>query len=197
MSIFDLFKRKTGSPASLPLEVQLSELAGAGIRLRPEFGVETLLESFPREEYEGNPYNLLMFRLGGTLERQPWTPLSDDIWHFDTECIEGPGSYVRIAERVSAITMGSLTLREVRDEVDDRSRIARLSFTFDSERHHWELAVREDWVDGSIFDRFEQLLAKRGNKRFFFYEDGQEVLVLCRSAEELAKIQQVTRMKFR
>jgi hypothetical protein len=197
MSIFDRFKRKTGPPHSVPLEAQLSELARAGIRLRAEFGIETLLESFPREEYEGNPYHLLMFRLGGTLEREPWTPLSDDIWHFDTECIDGPGSYVWIADRVSAITMGSLPLRAVRAEVDEGTSIARLSFTFDSERHHWELAVREDWVDGTIFDRFEQLLAKRGNKRFFFYEDGQAVLVLCRSAEEIDKIRQVTRMKFR
>ena len=96
MGLMDLFRRST----TVTLEEQLAHLSRVGIHLKTEFNVETLLESWDRAQYEKTPYQLTLSRLGGELEREPWTPLSDHVWDFDTECIEDHGDYIRIAERI-------------------------------------------------------------------------------------------------
>jgi hypothetical protein len=190
----DIFRRKL----SVSLEEQLENLSCAGIHLKPEFNVETLLESWNREEYEKSPYELLLYRLGGELEREPWTPLSDNAWHFDTECIEDNGDYIRIAERLRNLAEGALPLADVKDEIDVENGIARLSFTVDGKFHHWDLEVQDDWVDTTIFERFQQLLSGISDKRLAYHDTGgQDVLFVCRAPESLDQLSKITRMDFR
>jgi hypothetical protein len=73
------FLRTILGPNRISLEEQLSMLASCGIHMKPEFTVDTLLESFPRDKYETSHYIGLLIRLGGELEREPWTPLSNNL----------------------------------------------------------------------------------------------------------------------
>ena len=80
------------------LEQQLEDLAECGIRLKPQYTIDTLLQGFARERYEERPYIGAIIRMGS--ESETGEPLSDSLFHLDTECIEEPGDYARIAERM-------------------------------------------------------------------------------------------------
>src|ERR1700753_3958789 len=73
------------------LEQQLQDLVQAGVRGLPEATPEGLLGEWSQKQFEESPYLLALVALGGD---DP--PLSENIWHFDTECIEDHGAYVRI-----------------------------------------------------------------------------------------------------
>lgn len=95
--MFGFLKRK------ITLEEQLKNLSQAGITLRQGITEDILLESFSRETYEKGSYRILLIRMGGEREREPFDRISDNVWLFDTECIEDNGSYVIIAERFRVI----------------------------------------------------------------------------------------------
>src|ERR1051326_1652965 len=106
---------RKGKPS---LEEQLKVLTGGGIRLLSSITINHLLSSFDRESYESEPYSLLLTVMGSEAEGAPFTYLSDNIWHFDTECIEGHGAYIAIAQRMSDLAGGALPLVDINDYVD-------------------------------------------------------------------------------
>jgi hypothetical protein len=192
------FLRSLLAPNRIPLEEQLETLASCGIHLKPEFSVETLLESFPREKYETSPYAGLVIRMGGELERKPWTSLSDNVWHLDTECIEGPGSYARIAERFRDLAQGELPIENIRDRVDLANGDAWLEFELNGETIHWGARVDKDWIDPEIISNFCELLtAQHRTRRYTFFDlKGQDCLIGCATEEELRKLRKVAGLKF-
>ena len=136
--------------SSGPLVEQLHALAECGIRLSPDVTPELLAKRFSPEGSEKDSSRLLCV-LGEEINVDPENDkrsgyFSDDIWHFDTECIEGDGSYAAIAERMSILAKGDLPLRNVEDDIDLEEGVAWLSFTLDGQRHKWPLKVDDDWV---------------------------------------------------
>jgi hypothetical protein len=185
-------------PARIPLEEQLATLAESGIRLRPEFSAETLLESFSREKYEASRYIGALIRIGGELEREPYTPLSDNIWHFDAECIEDRGDYARIAARMRDLAQGELPIENIRDQVDLENGDAWLEFELNGKTIHWGARVKDDWVDPEMLSNFCALLEQQGGARRFTYFDlkGQDGLIGCATEEELRMLRKETGLKF-
>ena len=118
--MFKLFKRGPSGPVSF--EKQLSTLANCGIKLAPGVAPEALLESFDREAFEAEPYRLLLVCMGGEAESESQAGETgypcDNIWHFDTECIEDHGAYAAIARRMKDLAQGELPLEEINDYVD-------------------------------------------------------------------------------
>src|SRR4029077_4464205 len=102
----------------MKIEEKLGALAQCGLKLRDQFGVNDLAESWGRDALDEPGWNLTLVCLGMTQEEPPWTPHCYKLWHFDTECIEGDGSYVRIAKRMAEMTQGSLPLSDIQDHVD-------------------------------------------------------------------------------
>ena len=96
--MFGIFKKPS---ESLTLEQKLATLAECGLHLAPPFTAQDLLESWPREHFEKPGFTMTLVGLGMTEERPPWRNHSINVWHFDTECIEDHGSYVRIARPAS------------------------------------------------------------------------------------------------
>jgi hypothetical protein len=192
------FLRSLLAPNRIPLEEQLNMLAQCGIQLKPEFSVETLLESFAREKYETSRYIGTLIRMGGELEREPFTPLSNNIWHFDAECIEDEGDYVRIAERMRDLAQGELPIENIRDRVDVENGDAWLEFDLRGETVHWGARVKEDWIDPDILSNFCALLQHQNGTRRFTYFDlkGQDSLIGCATEEELRKLRKATGLKF-
>jgi hypothetical protein len=176
------------------LDEQISVLARCGIAPKPGVSIEAL--GIPHQPI---PYELLLVVLGAHAETPPFSPHSDNIWHLDFECIEGPGSYVRVANRMETLAGGELELRNVEDFIDPHNGKASLSFTSDGENVSWPIKVKDDWLDGDVLSKFAQLLeAKQASKRFTYCSfEGQDCLIGCSTPEQLALLRKETGLKFK
>jgi hypothetical protein len=183
----------------ISLEQQLEVLSECGIRLLPGVEIEHFLLSWKREEYEKTPYKLALVKLGGEIEKAPWgRRLSNNIWHFDTECIEDKGDYAAIAERLTAMAGSDLPLTNIADHVDVQEESAWVEFDLDGQRIHWDAKVENDWIDATILSRFAELMAKRKAGRRFTYCDlkGQDCLIGCCSPQQLQMLRSKTGLNF-
>ncbi len=172
------------------LEEKLETLAKCGITLAPSFTTDDLLESWSRDEYENEGYELLLVALGSTKETEPFRNRCTNLWHFDTECIEDDGDYKRIAERMLELSDGVLRLQDIRDHVDVEGEQAWLSFEFNDRTIKIECKVQHDWVDESVFGRFVEILKEADPTRVFIYHDlgGQDCILGCVSRNNFEKL---------
>jgi hypothetical protein len=182
----------------LSLEEQLENLKECGIGLKPGFSVDTLLESFDRQKYEERPYVGAIIRMGGTLERVPLTPLSENLWHLDTECIEGPGDYALVAQRMRDLAQGELPIENIRDDVNIDNGDAWVAFDLKGETIEWHARVKQDWIDPEILTNFCALLRAQGGERRYTYLDlkGQDCVIGCANEEQMRKLRKMTGMNF-
>ncbi|HEY1602867.1 MAG TPA: hypothetical protein VGG64_24900 [Pirellulales bacterium] len=165
----------------MTIEEKLLALSECGLKLRGEFGVSHLIESWGREALDEPGYNLALVCLGMTQEEPPWTPHCDNLWHFDTECVEGDGSYVCIAKRMTEMAQGSLPLSDFQDHIDVEKGEAWLRFNCQGKSIHIDCEVQDDWVDASIFGHFVRLLSQCDPGKLFLYHDlgGQDCIIGC------------------
>ena len=204
--MWDFFRRK-GTPnvrkgaTNVPLEEQLRTLASCGISLATGLGPEALTISFDRTAFESDPYRLARLVMGGEAETEaqasPSGYLSDQIWHFDTECIEDHGAYATIATRLHTLAQGALPLEQIEDYVDVDEGQAWVGFRLEGRPYRWEAEVKDDWVDPTILSRFAALLAQRDQGRRFTYIDlgGQDCLIGCSTEEQRSALQRTTGLK--
>jgi hypothetical protein len=143
----------------------------------------------------------LLYELAGEADPDdsqfPDTVFSNNIWHFDTECIYDHGDYAVIARRMAALTQGALAISGIQDHVDVENGIAWLSFKLGDELIRWDLVVDDDWVDSQVFDRFAALLAHTGSPRRYtcFDLQGQDLLIGCATREEKEKLERETNLE--
>jgi hypothetical protein len=188
--MFEIFRKR--SREQFTLEQKLAILAECGLTLAPPFTAQDLLESWPRKEFEMPGFNLVLVGLGMTEEQPPWRNHCVNVWHFDTECIEDDGSYVRIAERMAELTQGALVLENVRDQVDIEAGIASLDFEHSGEPVHIVLKVNDDWVDPAVFSHFVRMLAMSDPSKVFLYHDtqGQDCVIACVARNQFAALRE-------
>lgn len=196
--MLNFFKRKR--PEIVRFDEQLRVLANCGINLSANVAPDALFHSFSREDYEKDPYRLLLCVMGGEAEHESQAGEtgypSDSIWHFDTECIEGPGSYAAIARRLAVLAHPALPLEDLDDYVDIDSDEAWLSFKLDGRTEKWTAAVNDDWVDPTILSRFAALLESRSNKHFTYIDlGGQDCLIGCATPTQKAVLMKATKLK--
>jgi hypothetical protein len=143
------FRRGPSGPVSF--EQQLSTLASCGIRLAAGLLPEALTISFERAAFEAEPYRLLMIAMGSEAETEEQAGEtgypSDNIWHFDTECIEDHDAYASIARRMSALAQGELPLEDISDYVDVEEGKAHVAFRIAGKEHHWDAKVEDDLLE--------------------------------------------------
>ncbi len=173
------------------IEEKLDALAQCGLKLSDQFGVTDLVESWGREALDESGWNMTLVCLGMTEEQPPWRPHCENLWHFDTECIEDDGSYVRIAKRLADMTLGSLPLSEIQDHVDIDAGVAWLQFECEGTPVRIECCVQDDWVDTSVFGHFVDLLATCDPNKLYVYYDlgGQDCIIGCLTRAQYAKLQ--------
>lgn len=196
--MINFFKRKSSQTVSF--DEQLRVLADCGISLSENVAPEALLESYAREEYEKNPFQLLLSVMGGEAEVEsqagPTGYPSDSIWHFDTECIEDHGSYAAIAERLAVLAQPALPIEDVEDYVDVENQEAWLSFKLDGQTENWVATVNDDWIDETIFSRFAALLQSRSEKRFTYIDlGGQDCLIGCATPAQREALMKATKLE--
>ena len=186
------------STPALSLEDQRARLDKLGVRLRPGIGTEDLLVSWDRSEYEASPFVLLLTTMGGEVEKEPFPRISDDVWRFDTECIEDHGAYVAIAERIRNLAGGRLALSNLNDHVDVEAGVAWLAFNAGDQPYKWDLKVDDDWADPDVFVRFDQVLAEHApGLRLIYYDlGGQDCLILMGDSSRLERLRAGTGLDF-
>ncbi|MBI3837755.1 MAG: hypothetical protein HY288_07455 [Planctomycetia bacterium] len=178
------------------IEDKLRALAECGFKLKDQFGVSDVIKSWGRDALDEPGFNAALVCLGMTEENPPWAPHCDNLWHFDTECIEGDGSYIRIAERMAGMAGGSLPLSEFEDHFDIDGGEVWLRFKCGEKRVHIDCAVQDDWVDTTIFGTFVDLLAMCDPNKMFIYYDlgGQDCVIGCTTRDQVEKLKQLIPM---
>ena len=146
------------------------------------------------KEFEDQPYNLMYITFGQTIEKEPWTPITNKCWNFDLEAINGQGDYCKIMKNISRITNGELIFENLQDSIDIENSKAWVSFTCKGDYYKWDLKVDTDWADGSLFDKVQSLTNTYKTKgKFTFYNTGGQGFVLgYYTTEEFEKIKKVT-----
>jgi len=201
--LFSLFGRTEAQNNKMPLlnkrkptfEQQLETFKQLSFVLNP--GIHTSdINRWPggHKEFEDLPYNLMYQTLGQPIEREPWTPLTNKVWDFDLDAIEGPGAYIEILKNISRITHGDLYFKNIKDHVDIDEGKAWVSFACKGNNYKWNLKVDKTWADADLFGKVQELTDKYRTKgRFTFFNTGGQRFVLgyC-TPGELKKIRQAT-----
>ena len=177
---------------------QLEVLAICGVRPNRDVELADLLAGHSESEYERSPFRLLLCVLGGNSHREPYRPLSDDIWFLDVDCIAAPGDYVRVATRMATLAGGALPIRDVYDQIDLRQSSASLSFTLHGRPIRWHARIEEGWIDARIMSNFGELLEEQDTDERFTYLDlpGKECLIGHATPQGLATLRRETGLGF-
>ncbi len=195
MDMLRFFKSKK----KVSFNEQLTLLQTIGIKLNENISEELLLKEFSLQEYENDPYLLLMLAMGGEVEIDNiYFNGSNNIWYLDTECIEDTGDYVRIAERIKDLSNGHLEMTEINDVVDIENLEASLSFKLDGKEYHWSLKVDDDWLDITIIYKFNELLKLKSPDKSIsiFYLGGQDCLIGIFSKQQVKQLNTLKGIKF-
>jgi hypothetical protein len=193
---------KRSNPEKKVVKPSLSEglaaLEQCGIRKRDDISIEDILFSTGGTLDDPIDYVELLCVLGGDVERDDFRPISDDIWYFDTECICDDGDYVRIANRLLMLSKGALAITNLRDCIDIEGSVAWLEFDFGGKQIHFDFEVQDDWVDGSIFSRFVELLRNVESESRFTYADlgGQDCLIGFATEQQRNALTALTGLQF-
>jgi hypothetical protein len=175
----------------MTLEDQLAKLADLGLTLDDGITVDDLLYSFGREDYEGRPFDLILFVLGIEVEREPWgRSVCSRVWNFDTECIGATGDYVGILNRLCRVAGQPNSLTDVSDFVDIDADKAWLKYKVDGNERNWTIEVNDDWADTMTLNYVMDDIERDG-RRFYFKDNGQAMVLFYldeRTAMELNRL---------
>ncbi len=144
----------------------MAVLGSLGMSLSPGIGIDQLLITWSREQYENRPYDLLISMMGtmhpeGAEEVEEGTPIGQSVLWFDTECLYDHGDYVRILKRVREISCGHLLLEEIRDYYDYETGVVWIEFELDRNKHRIEPRFNGDWFDMNVLARLSELLQRK------------------------------------
>jgi hypothetical protein len=134
------------------------------------------------------------FILFYAIEEEPWTPLTNKVWHFDTEAIENSGDYVSIMKNLKRISGDQLNFENIKDDIDIENGKASISFDFQGEHFDWEMEVNDDWVDPGLFTKVSKLANKyiTNGSLTYFDTGGQDVVLGWATEQELKQLKKNT-----
>lgn len=197
-------KKEDSSPRNtgniVPLEIQIEKLKEIGFSLSNNLSIDFLLNEFDRSVYESDPFGCLLFTLGS--EHQDfdgvWKQNSNDIFTFDTECVEDNGSYISIMKKFSSLAQGAFDICNIKDSVDFNSKKAWVSFDFQGKNYKRDLRLDDDWFDTKLIDMINDLLRISGSKkRFYTYSPDQNLLVVFQDENGIKQLADLTTFEFK
>jgi len=190
-------KKAENKRPTMSVSEGLGPLASLGIRMRPNISTEDLLYSLGGTMDSPVDLTTLLCVLGSEVERRDFQRVSDDIWHFDAECIEDHGAYIDVVTRFVILAKGSLPLTDIRDYVEVEAGKAWVEFTLEGKKEHWDLEVSDDWVDSNLYSRLQDLVTPRGaGKRFFIVALGQDSLISFGDDQMRRALSRLTGLEF-
>ena len=208
--MFSLFKRQFSSKKGdsshrnteniVPLEIQIDKLKEIGYSLSNDLSIDFLLNEFDRSVYESDPYGCLLFTYGSEHQDSDgvWKQNSNDIFTFDTECVEDNGSYISIMEKFRSLAQGAFDICNINDFVDFNSNKAWVSFDFQGKNHMKDLRLDDDWFDTKLIYLINELLRNSGcKKRFYTYSPDQNLIVVFQDENGAKQIADLTTFEFK
>ena len=183
----------------VPLEIQLQHLSDLGISLNDCVCIDDILEQMDRNEIESAPYTGLLVALGSEVpvSENEWTPLSNNIWYFDTECIEDNGIYVQIMQRLMKMTQGKLKIINLKDYVDVEKEEAWIEFELEKETVRWDLEVDNDWFDANLLCKLNLLLKDMSSDKMYAVAVlDQTCLIGFFEEKQVKQLNDITGLKF-
>lgn len=197
--LYKFLKLNVKKIPKVSFEEQLKWFQDFGFQLNDGISKEDLLAFYgTASEYENQPWELLYITFGYTAEREPWIPLTNDCWHFDTECIEGSGSSIEILENLKRISKNELNFKNIKDFIDFENGKAWVSFEFNDETFKWDLKVDNDWVDSLIFYNVQRLITKlKTEKKLTFYGLGQDCIFGYMTEREMEILKSKTALEIK
>jgi len=194
----DKIKKTSLQDTTMTFKSSLDTLNQAGFSINPQVQEADIFNRWKEVlVYHSDPVDALYITLGDETANKPYLNFSNNCWHFDLEAIEGQGSYVRILENLKRISNGDLNFQNISDYCNDNEDDkAWVAFEFNGDKYKWDLKVDNDWADGYLFDKIQDLCKKHNKKgRLTFFPEGQAFVTSYLTEEEFDKIKKVTGLK--
>ena len=171
---------------TLSVETQLSTLADLGIKLRQDRFTKWIYDEWSKETLESNPYSPLLFSFGRQhlSDKKKWEWLSDDVFTFDAECVDGYDLYSAVFKRLGDLSKGVFDAKNVSGGIDRERRTAFVSFSLKDREYSWHLRYDDDWFDGLVIGRINMLLKNMGCDKFFLMSAPGRVINIIFCTEE-------------
>ena len=196
MGLLSRFLGRNEKPRNISVEEQVGILEALGFKPKAAGFIDYVCREWGRERVEAAPYDLLLFSLGGEHEVDgKWIPLSDDIYCFDTECVESDNAYEVCLKRLSVISKGMLDMANISSKINHEACAANVSFAYRNKVYDWEPVYDDDWFDCGIIYRINSLIKESGSNRFFYTMSADQHLCIVFASEvmisELNKLTQI------
>lgn len=194
MNLLNIFQKKK-SKVNVSIDKQILDFKSLGFKINEGVDIYKEIENWSNiENFEKRPYFLTYILLGSTTEDGKFTPITDNVWHFDMEAIEDHGAYVYILQNIKRISANSFDITDIEDYVDIEEGVAWVKFLLNGVEHKWDLRVDNDWTDPEIFVKITQLCREEnipGNLTFF-NTGGQDIVLGWATDAEIRSIKKVT-----
>lgn len=161
--------------------------------------IDLLLEQFERENYEKDPYFLLLTIAGAELcdSNMQVIRMSNDVWNFDMECIEEEDAYMQLLNHFIDLAKGELPVEDIKSYVNFDREEAFVSFHLDGNVYQWQLLFENDWTDINLFKKLGNLAMKRNKgKQYIYFNDGQSLTLMYCDMQVWHKINELSEKKF-
>jgi len=189
-------KNSLKSKNAISLETQINELSKSGISLNKGIGIEDLLVSYGREEYENSPYDTIIFIYGSEVEEEPWGRfISDNVWNFDTECIEGRGSYATVLSNITRLTGQPNLLTNVSDNFDFDKSEAQVNYVLNGNQKSHLVKVDNNWIDPNFIESFLKEITEvlSDGREFWSVDNGQASILFFVNRSTAAELNVLTK----
>ena len=136
--------------------------------------------------WQEEPWTELLWILAGPREDVDGEDVSFSkrLLHWDTECVEGPGSYCALVRALAHAFEGCVTITDVTDHVDTRARTARLHYRINGTSVDLTPVVDGDWLDGEVLVDIVGSIEARCDRSAYVLSGGQDfLLVVLRRAD--------------
>lgn len=136
--------------------------------------------------WQEEPWTELLWILAGPREDVDGEDVSFSkrLLYWDTECVEGPGSYCALVRALARAFEGCVTITDVTDHVDTRARTACLHYRINGTSVDLTPVVDGDWLDGEALVDVVGSIEARCDRSAYVLSGGQDfVLVVLRRAD--------------
>lgn len=179
---------------NIRLETQIDALKRGGLTLAPGRTIEELLTSWPREDYESDPYNLILFMYGSDVEAEPWgRAFCERGWNFDMECLVQKGDYVSAFENILRITGQPQIATGLSDNFDIAAKTCEIRYSLNGQPKVLKARIDNDWADPQAVAAFLRDIetAISDGRHFWAADNGQASILFFLTDAEAAKVNEL------
>ncbi|MGC5325378.1 hypothetical protein [Brevibacillus sp. SYSU BS000544] len=115
--------------------------------------------------------------------------LSNDIWSFDTECVEDEKIYEHIVVQFTQLSKGKFVITKAESDVDFDNELAKISFEYNGINYNWDIVFADDWADFDLLRKLGNLAnSNMDSKQYYYFHDGQQLTLICCDLESIKKL---------